>query len=34
MNEEMARPFPLAPLVATVLLVGLTIWALVARKRR
>ena len=34
MNAEIATPFPWAPLAATVLLVGLTIWALTARKRR
>lgn len=34
MSEEIATPFPWAPLVATVLFVGLTIWALAARKRR
>jgi len=34
MIAEIATPFPWAPLVATVLLVGLTIWTLAARKRR
>jgi hypothetical protein len=34
MNEEIATPFPWAPIVATALLLGIAIWALAARKRR
>jgi hypothetical protein len=33
MIAEIASPFPWAPLVATVLFLGLAIWALASRKR-